>query len=69
MAKFKRFDPSNRKATPHGSKYNEFSERRNKDDDYTARKAKYDEERLYYAIDEESGEDKVFQPQKFGIRL
>lgn len=68
MAKFKRFDPGNRKAT-HNGKYNEFSERRNKDDDYIARKAKYDEERLYYAIDEESGEDKVFQPQKLGIRL
>lgn len=68
MAKFKRFDASNRKATNHDKFRKDYSETHN---DYIKRKAEYDEERYYYSDSEDSdnGKSKIFQPQRNGVRL
>jgi hypothetical protein len=63
MAKFKRFDPENRKVN-HDKFRREYSERQN---DYIKRKTEYDNEK-YYGNDE-LDEDKKFQPQRTGVRL
>lgn len=64
MAKFKRFEPGNRKAN-HDKFRSEYSERNN---DYIKRKAEYDNEK-YYGIDDDLREGKSFQPHKNGVRL
>ena len=65
MAKFKRFDPENRKVNRNKFK-KEYSERQN---DYIKRKAEYDNERYYGHDEDDLGEDKSFQPQRTGVRL
>lgn len=64
MAKFKRFDPKNRKANHDKFRHREYNESYN---EYTKRKAEYDEE-LRSEFDDGSDET-FFQPRRTGVRL
>lgn len=67
MAKFKRFDPKNRKASSK-SKYDDYTTTSNKYD-YIKRKAECKEELGYYIDADSDDESKIFQPQRTGVRL
>jgi hypothetical protein len=71
MAKFKRFDPNNRKASTNKFKQGRYydSSAATKDNDYIKRKTEYEEWIRIHGDDVSDDEDKAFQPQRTGVRL
>ena len=68
MAKFKRFDPKNRKASTRNNKYDDYTTTTSNKYDYIKRKAEREDVFGYYDADSDD-ESTIFQSQRTGVRL